>query len=162
MIKSQSLRSEQGMSRRKQVQKSGTKYNKPMKRLTAPFHCINPVHLRHLQMRCNLHLCVFVQQHCLGCSQFKQSPTNNPQCEYFSTVFLFILRHMRSHRRLCWMCCRFSLAHGWHGNSRARHSGVLSLPLRRHSLDLSVELDALVVKRQLLRQLPSTCCAIFV
>lgn len=41
----------------------------------------------------------------------------------------------------------FSLAsHGWHGNSRACHGGILSLPLRCHRLDLSVELNALEIK----------------
>lgn len=46
------------------------------------------------------------------------------------------------------MLCQSGLAsHGWHGNSRARHGGVLGLPLRRHRLDLSVKLDALVIKR---------------
>lgn len=45
--------------------------------------------------------------------------------------------------------CAASLApHGGHGDGRAGHRGVLSLPLRRDRLDLSVELDALVARRE--------------
>lgn len=45
--------------------------------------------------------------------------------------------------------CAATLApHGGHGDGGAGHSGVLGLPLRRDGLDLSVELDALVVRRE--------------
>lgn len=45
--------------------------------------------------------------------------------------------------------CAATLApHSGHGDGGAGHSGVLGLPLRRDGLDLSVELDALVVRRE--------------
>lgn len=45
--------------------------------------------------------------------------------------------------------CAATLApHCGHGDGGAGHRGVLGLPLRCDGLDLSVELDALVVRRE--------------
>jgi len=61
-----------------------------------------------------------------------------------------ILRHTRRLSQGRAGCAVGLASHGWHGNGRARHGGVLDLPLRGHGLDLSVELDALVGERRLL------------
>lgn len=65
-----------------------------------------------------------------------------------------ILRHTRRLSQGRAGCAVGLASHGWHGNGRARHGGVLDLPLRGHGLDLSVELDALVGERRLRCQLP--------